>query len=85
MCQGCVDDGEISQGVFDLIEAYNRFDPEAAYGGGHIVFADANIEDGEINYCLTQTDVTVSPQARAFLQFLLTIPIEERIGENRSN
>lgn len=86
MCQGCVDDGSITQPVYDMIEAFLKKYPEAEFGPGHITLADCNVEDSNIDFCLQRaangewgdTPPATRPIVVAFLQMLRTIPEEER-------
>ena len=50
MCQGCVDDGKLSQATFDRMEAFLEDYPQAAFGPAHIVLDDNNIEDVHLDY-----------------------------------
>jgi hypothetical protein len=52
MCQGCVDEGRLSQEVYDKIEAFLEKYPDAEYGPAHIVLADDNLLDGHILWCI---------------------------------
>jgi hypothetical protein len=70
VCQECVRRGGPRA---RLIDAYVREFPEADFGGGHIVFADYNVRDEDVNYCLNQTQVLLSERDAAFLRFLLTV------------
>lgn len=74
MCEECIIRGGVRA---RLVGNYSREFPESEDGGGHIVFADYNVEDDHIRYCLDQTDVPLDPMDRAFLEFLLLVPYEE--------
>jgi len=83
MCQGCVDEGYISQFIFDVIEAFSeRFDDDLGvdYGPAHIVIADDNVDDESIDYCLALP--SMNEPERGFLRWLKTVPIEERLGRS---
>lgn len=93
MCQSCVDSGEITQKVHDAIDAFSEVWPDSNYGPAHIVINDMNVEDEHINWCLENWDKHI-PQdlderlersdefrmTKLFLKYLLTWPIEDRIG-----
>lgn len=90
MCQTCVDIGVLEQETFDRIEAFLEEWPDAAYGPGHIVLDDCNLGDGHIQFCLDKLDTyrardystehTAEELAatREFLEWLLTIPEDDR-------
>jgi hypothetical protein len=81
MCQTCIDDGSISQFVYDVICAHedvydDGYEPYAA----HIVIGDNNVEDTHIRFCLDPINCPLlRPETRSFLLWLLTIPEEERV------
>lgn len=87
MCEGCVQEGHVSQRVFELINAFccwametGQSDPD--FGMGHIVFADYNVEDHHIEHCLGPTQEGIRPlseQERRFLETLLLIPEPRRV------
>ena len=86
MCQGCVDSGEISQGVYDEIEEFLHAWPKAEFGPAHIVLADCNVESEHIEWCLEHWDEYKRDHdgeelamARAFLNLLLEIPEQDRV------
>lgn len=45
MCQGCVNNGCLTQETFDLINEFCELCPWAKFGPAHIVLGDCNIED----------------------------------------
>jgi hypothetical protein len=53
MCQGCVDQGSLSQATFDRIEAFLAEWPSAEWGPAHIVLSDDNVDDGNLTSCRT--------------------------------
>lgn len=86
MCQACVREGDISQWLYDLIEAFCVRYSEGGpyYGFGHIVLDDCNIDTSDIEWCLTKADRdgrSSDPAVESFLKWMLTIPEEERIGK----
>jgi len=87
MCEGCVEDGLITQKVFDAILDFDEKWPRAAYGPAHIVIGDQNVDDECIQWCLDHWNEHTEPgreeeyeATKAFLRELLTWPIEERLG-----
>lgn len=86
MCQDCVDKGALSQGTFDAIEAFVELWPGSEFGPAHIVLADDNVGNGNIEFCLRQIaryhpndyGTDHSPEELAatekFLRELLAIP-----------
>lgn len=80
MCEGCVQSGEISRGVYRMIERFVETHPESDYGGGHIVFADCNVEDHHLDYCLHEQDPDpLTDDEREFLLLLRAIPEKMRV------
>lgn len=77
MCEGCVEDGSIHPELFRLIEEYNRIDPDAQFRGGHITFADCNVEDHHIQFCLAEE--TITRLDRLILSLMLLIPEDVRV------
>lgn len=66
--------------VWVMLEAFTALYPDEEYGFAHIVLSDQNLWDSSINYCLNETTSghAHSPITTAFLNFLLTIPEDER-------
>ncbi|KKM76864.1 hypothetical protein LCGC14_1375780 [marine sediment metagenome] len=56
MCQSCVNEGYLSQEVFDKVQVFLDQYPTARFGPGHIVLADCNVERHHIEWCLEQTE-----------------------------
>ncbi len=56
MCQGCVEEGRITQKVYDAIEAFLKKWPNSDYGPAHVVIADDNVEVYNIQSCLDEWD-----------------------------
>ena len=56
MCQGCVDNGYVSQAIYDKIEAFLSTWPRAEFGPAHIVLSDCNTEAQSIQWCLEHWD-----------------------------
>lgn len=59
MCQDCIDNGMVSQAVYDSIEAFCErwagkpyLFPGPGYGPAHIVLDDLNLGDENIKWCL---------------------------------
>jgi hypothetical protein len=52
MCQGCVDDGCLSQETYDKIEAFLEKYPQASWGPAHVVLEDDNTDDYNIKWSL---------------------------------
>lgn len=90
MCQGCVNEGYLTQETFDKIWRFSLEWPEAQSGPAHIVIGDDNVSDENIQYCLgrldwrtpSDSDEIHSPDeliaTREFLESLLAIPEAER-------
>lgn len=56
MCFGCVADGSITKVAYDFTEAFLEKWPSSDYGPAHIVIADNNYEDENIQWCLDNID-----------------------------
>ena len=90
MCQGCVNEGRITQKVYDAIKAFETRWPDSAYGPAHIVIADENVGDDSIQWCLDNWDRNAAAhedaalreqeftETRVFLAELLGWRIEDR-------
>jgi len=85
MCQSCVEWGQVSQWLYDVIgafcERYAEGDPY--YGFGHIVLDDYNVETYHIQWCLneaTREGKLYEAEVESFLKWMLTISDEERHG-----
>ncbi len=76
MCESCIRGGSISRGVYELIEMFNERFEEAQHGNGHIVFADCNVNDYCLGYCL---GLPLAANERRFLELLRALPIEVRV------
>ena len=93
VCQGCVNQGLITQKALDACDDFARRWPRAAYGPAHIVIDDNNVDDGSLNWCLDNWDKYAGDEkervertaeyeaTKAFLRELLTWPESERCGE----
>ena len=87
MCEGCVQEGSISRRVYRLIEAFHMWaarndQPDPDEGMGHIVFADDNVEDHHLDFCLTEQQERIRPLTdaeREFLELLRMIPQDVRV------
>lgn len=55
MCQGCVDEGFIAQWVYDIKERFND-EWHGSHSPAHIVLADDNVRDYDIQGCLDGWD-----------------------------
>lgn len=60
MCQGCVDKGYLAQPTYDAIEAFVLAYPQAEFGPAHIVLADDNVDNGNIQESLKFTHAVLS-------------------------
>ena len=85
MCQGCVDEGLLSQSTYDKIETFLDKYPDAEFGPAHIVLSDCNLEDEYIKYCLKDIEkgmaVATTSELQAtkiFLLELLAVPESQR-------
>ncbi len=84
MCQGCVDEGRLTQATYDKIETFLAAWPDSEFGPAHIVLSDANVDDGSIKFALERLWLdTEIPQGewRATLDFLVelrAIPEDDR-------
>jgi hypothetical protein len=60
MCQGCVDNGELSQETYDAIEAFAKRWWNSQFGPAHIVIADDNVGDDHILMCIRLAEAALS-------------------------
>jgi hypothetical protein len=91
VCQGCVADGLITQIAYDFTEQFQERWPLSDYGPAHIVIADNNYEDENLQWCIDNIDNPKffhrewEPGEReatlAMLKELLSWSRESRIGE----
>lgn len=82
MCQGCVEQGDLSQSTYDAIDRFLVRFPNAEYGFAHVVLADCNVDNACIRACLDSIiGVTIQNEdvhTVRFLEWLLTTPEEDR-------
>ena len=69
--------------VRNLIEAFNALVPNAEHHLAHAVLSDYNLEDSFISDAIIRCDAEIDMKndaliTRKFLQFLLTIPEDQR-------
>lgn len=64
MCQGCIDEGALSQQTYDLIEAFILQYPDSSFGPAHIVISDCNVFDEHIKWSLGLTKAALSRDAK---------------------
>ena len=87
MCEQC-DSSECR----DLIEGFLKLYPEAAFGPGHVVLDDYNLEDRHIEWCLETPGLWTAAReghsdeelvaTRAFLELLKLIPESMRLAKD---
>ena len=65
--------------VCRLVDEFCTAHEDAEHGHGHIVFADYNLEDHHIDFCLA---LELTPDERIFLNMLKLIPEEQRLHED---
>ena len=64
MCQGCVDDGKLTQETFDKIEAFLDKYEWASHGPAHITLDDDNVGDHNLQFCIAMTKAALSRNAQ---------------------
>ena len=78
MCQGCVDDGSVSQFVYDVLEARQRQYPDSGFGRFHIVVDDSNVNDDCVRWCLSEPPEKYPDhydrETATLARWLLTVP-----------
>lgn len=80
MCEGCIEQGFITRWLAEVLRAFCDVYSDIEYGFGHIVFADWNVDDEAINYCLKRAarSEPYIAETEAMLRWLLTVPAKER-------
>ena len=78
MCQGCIDDGALSQETYDKIEAFLEVYPQASWGPAHLVLDDDNVDDYNIKWCLGLAKAALSHDPNDLFD-----PEEDIINMNR--
>lgn len=76
MCEGCVADGSISAWLYEVIEAFLTVFPDEEFRSGHIVFADCNVDEDDILFCIE--DAKAEEPSLGMLRWMLTVPDSSR-------
>ena len=77
MCLGCWDEEGRPFKMSDAVREWApKFEEASSWGAMHIVREDWNLDDGNIEFCLTQPDIT--PSEIDLCKALLAMTIEER-------
>ena len=64
MCQTCVDEGVLSQEMYDSMGDFLSLYPRAEFGPAHIVLGDCNVEEHHVQFCIRLCEAALLNSAK---------------------